>query len=179
MPWPKERRLIGKKHSRIDGPAKATGTAKYSYDINRKDMLQGVILRCPYARAKLTALDTAAAQKMPGVKAVHPIAKVGAEFFYAGDEVLGLAADTEEHALDAMRAIKAEYEVLPFLVQEDDARHGHAQTAPPAGGRRDNRRVVMDDTTGDLAAGFKAADAIVEGEYGVSTICHQCLEPHV
>jgi xanthine dehydrogenase YagR molybdenum-binding subunit len=180
--WPKERRLLGKKHSRIDGPAKATGTAKYSYDINRKEMLHGVILRCPYAHAKLTELDTAAAEKMPGVKAVHPIAKVGAEFYYAGDEVLGLAADTEEHALDAMRAVKAKYQQLDFLVTEENAfevaKKQGATTAPPSGGKRDNVRVVGDDSTGDIATGFKNADATIEGEYGVSTICHQCLEPH-
>ena len=44
--WPKKRRLIGTKVSRIDGPAKATGRAKYSYDINRPGMLHAVILRC-------------------------------------------------------------------------------------------------------------------------------------
>src|SRR5258708_33388868 len=106
MSWPKERRLIGKKHPRIDGPAKATGTAKYSYDINRRGMLFGAILRCPYAHAKLASLDTAEAEKMPGVKAVHVIAKQGTELYYAGDAIVGLAADTEDHARDALQAIK-------------------------------------------------------------------------
>ena len=39
----------------------------------------------------------------------------------AHDEVLGLAADTEEHAHDAIRAVKIGYEQMPFLVTEDDA----------------------------------------------------------
>jgi xanthine dehydrogenase YagR molybdenum-binding subunit len=176
--WPKQRRLLGKKHTRIDGPAKATGTAKYSYDINRKDMLHGVILRCPYAHAKLTTLDWAAAEKMPGVKAVHPIVKVGAELFYAGDEILGLAADTEEHAFDALRAVDAKYEQLDFQVREEDVLEKDKKTVPPSAGNRSNLRVAFESNTGDIAAGFKAADATIEGEYGVSTICHQCLEPH-
>src|SRR5215471_15721790 len=121
MPWPKERRLIGKKHSRIDGPAKATGTAKYSYDINRPGMLFGAILRSPYAHAKLTTLDTAEAEKMPGVKAIHLIAKPGTEVYYAGDPIVALAADTEDHARDALGAIKVEYEQLDFFVKEEDA----------------------------------------------------------
>src|SRR6516164_2606533 len=108
--WPKERRLIGKDIPRVDAPDKATGRAKYSFDINRPGMLHARILRSPYAHAKLTSLDTSAAEKMPGVKAVHPIAKVGQELYYAGDEVVGLAADTEEHLLDALHAIKAEFE---------------------------------------------------------------------
>src|ERR671936_667628 len=105
--WPKERRLIGTKVQRLDGPEKATGTAKYSFDINRPGMLHAQILRCPYAHARLKSLDTSAAERMPGVKAVHVIAQNGKELSYAGDEVVALAADTEEHLADALRAIKA------------------------------------------------------------------------
>src|SRR5215469_4380519 len=98
--WPKKRRVIGTKVKRLDGPAKATGTAKYSYDINRPGLLHAVMVRSPYAHAKITSIDTAAAEKMPGVKAVHAVRKVGDEVYFAGDEVLALAADTEEHARD-------------------------------------------------------------------------------
>ena len=73
--WPETRRLIGKKHSRLDGAAKATGTAKYSYDINRKGMLYAMILRCPHAHAKIKTIDTSAAEKTTGFKALVPIAK--------------------------------------------------------------------------------------------------------
>src|SRR6266849_3580491 len=102
--WPKERRLIGTKVQRIDGPDKATGRAKYSYDINRPGMLHGIILRCPHAHAKLKSMDTAAAESTPGFKALHRIAKDGTELTYAGDEVIAIAADTEEHAQDAAHA---------------------------------------------------------------------------
>src|SRR5262249_24148718 len=119
--WPQERRLIGKKIQRIDGPDKATGRAKYSFDVNRPGLLHARILRCPYAHAKLVSIDMGPAEKMPGVKAVHAIAKVGQQLFYAGDEVAALAADTEEHANDALRAIKVKYQELPFLVKESGA----------------------------------------------------------
>src|SRR5260370_3240820 len=119
--WPKERRLIGTKIQRIDGPDKATGHAKYSCDINRPGMLHAKILRSPYAHCKVTSIDTAAAEAMPGVKAVHIIAKPGTELYYVGDEIVALAADTEERLADALRAVKIEYEVLDHLVQEEDA----------------------------------------------------------
>jgi xanthine dehydrogenase YagR molybdenum-binding subunit len=177
--WPKKRRLIGKKFSRLDGPAKSTGHARYSFDINRPGMLHAVILRCPHAHAKVTAIDTADAMKSPGVKAIHEIAKVGGELFYAGDEVVALAADTEEHAADAMRKIKVEYDVLPFQVKEEDALKEDKKTMPPIAGKRDNVRTgAGGGQTAGVDDGFKKADAVHEGEYGVPVICHQCLESH-
>src|SRR5947207_81989 len=68
--WPKKPRLLGKKHKRLDGPEKATGRAKYSYDINRPGMLHGMILRSPHAHAKIKSIDTTAAKKVPGFKAM-------------------------------------------------------------------------------------------------------------
>jgi xanthine dehydrogenase YagR molybdenum-binding subunit len=175
MPWPKERRLIGKKHPRIDGPAKATGTAIYSYDKNRPGMLHALIYRSPYAHAKLTVLDTGEAEKMPGVKAVHLIAKVGQELMYAGDEIVALAADTEDHARDAIHAIKADFEILDHLVKEEDAlANPEAKTV----GARPNVSAGGAGTVGNVENAYKEADAVVEGEYGVATICHQCLESH-
>jgi xanthine dehydrogenase YagR molybdenum-binding subunit len=178
--WPQKRRLIGKKHTRLDAAAKATGKAKYSFDINRPGLLQAIILRSPYAHAKIKTLDTAAAEKMPGVKAIHLIVEAGGELFYAGDEILGLAADTEEHAHDAIRAIKIEYEILPALVKEEDALKNDLKTAPPVGPQkeRQNLRPPVEGKTDGVDDGFKNADATVEGEYGVATICHQCLESH-
>jgi xanthine dehydrogenase YagR molybdenum-binding subunit len=69
--WPvaEKRSHIGKRISRIDGPLKATGAAKYSYDINRPGMLWARILGSPHARAKVTSIDLSAAEAMPGVKA--------------------------------------------------------------------------------------------------------------
>ena len=46
--WPSKRRIMGTKVPRIDGPAKSTGRARYSFDINRKDMLHAVILRSSF-----------------------------------------------------------------------------------------------------------------------------------
>ncbi|HEY4564019.1 MAG TPA: xanthine dehydrogenase family protein molybdopterin-binding subunit, partial [Thermoanaerobaculia bacterium] len=119
--WPKaeERRLLGQRTSRLDGPAKASGRAKYTYDIKPPGMLWGKMLRCPHAHARLTALDISPAQGMPGVKAVYAIQKPGAEIQWSLDEVAAVAATSEALAEAAVKAIKVEYEVLPHFVTEE------------------------------------------------------------
>src|SRR5271157_5702711 len=116
MPWPQNRRLIGTKIQRLDGPEKATGRARYTFDINRPGMLHAKILRCPHAHARIRSIDTSAAQKSPGFRAIYnfPTAKPGSEMFYAGTEIVALACDTEEHCNDALKAIQIDFEELPF-----------------------------------------------------------------
>ena len=94
-PDPATRPLLGKKISRVDGPSKSSGRAKYTYDYNPQGLLAGKILRCPYAHAKIVSIDTSAAEKMPGVKAIEIIQKPGTEIFWAGDEIVGVAAVDE------------------------------------------------------------------------------------
>ena len=121
MPWPQRRRLIGTKVQRLDGPDKATGRAKYSFDINLQGLLHARMLRCPHAHARVKNIDTAAAEKVPGFRAFHIIKNAGAELFFAGDEVLAVCADTEEHAEDVRRAVRVDYEILPHRVTEANA----------------------------------------------------------
>ena len=117
-PDPALRPLLGKKIDRVDGPSKSSGRAKYTYDYNPQGLLAGKILRCPYAHAKITSIDTGAAEKMPGVKAVEVIQGPGTEIFWAGDEIVGVSAVDEGTCEDAMRAIKVEYEILPHFVSD-------------------------------------------------------------
>src|SRR5262245_1018295 len=153
--WPKKPRLLGTKVPRLDGPAKATGRAKYSYDINLKGLLHAQMLRSPHAHARISKLDTAAAEKMPGVKAVFVVAKEGTELFYAGDEMLCLGAGTEEHVLDALRAVQVEFEVLDFLVTEEDAlKAPQGATVPPVAGNRKNVRPGGENTKEDVEPAF-------------------------
>ena len=168
--WPeaKERNLIGKRIKRIDGPAKSSGRAKYSFDINRPGMLFGKVLRSPYAHAKITSIDTSEAEKMDGVKAVRVIQKPGAEIKWAGDEVAVVAAVTEGIAEDAARKIKVEWEVLPHLVNEEDLSQAGDRTLK-----------VSEQHTGDPEKAFTDADSVVsEGSYGIPVITHCCLESH-
>ena len=124
--WPpaEQRNLIGKRISRVDSPAKVSGKAKYTYDVKRPGMLFGIMVRSPYANCKVVSIDSAAAEKMPGVKAIHVVQAPGTQIHWQGDEVVALAAVDERTAEDAARAIKIEYQQLPHLVSDAE---------PPAG----------------------------------------------
>ena len=90
--WPdaQHRTLIGTRQSRLDGPVKVSGRAKYTYDQNPKGLLAGAILRCPHAHAKVVSVDTSAAEKIPGVKAVQVLQGPGKEVHWAGSSELRL-----------------------------------------------------------------------------------------
>jgi len=131
--WPdaEHRTLIGKRISRVDSPVKVSGQAKYTYDVKRPGMLFGKILRCPYAYAKVVSIDASAAEKMPGVKAVHIIQGPNSTIHWAGDEVVAVAAVDEPTAEDAIRAIKVKYQKLSHLVSDAEPPKGAAQAQGP------------------------------------------------
>ncbi len=166
-PEPEKRSLIGKRISRVDGPEKVSGHAKYTYDLNRPAMLQGKIVRCPHAHAKVISIDTSAAERMPGVKAIKITQGPGTEIQWAGDEILAIAAVDEPTAEDAARAVKVTYEVLPHLVLDDD---------PKAAGEL--AKATAEQKVGDPQKGFAEAEVVAEGTYGVPVITHCCLETH-
>src|SRR5882724_622777 len=167
--WPpqEKRRLMGKDHKRIDGREKAGGRAKYASDLNRPGLLFAALLTSPHAHAKVTSIDIGDAQKVQGVTAVRVISPAGTEIQWAGTEVAVVAATSEEVANDAVRKIKVQYEVMPHLVKEDDL----AKAGPRA-------KASGEQVTGDPDQGFKDADVVMEGEYGIPVITHCCLEPH-
>jgi xanthine dehydrogenase YagR molybdenum-binding subunit len=116
--WPssEERTYIGRRMGRVDGLLKSSGRAKYTYDYNPKGLLYGAFVRSPYAHARVTKIDTSAAESMPGVKAIEIVQGPGKEIHWAGDEVVAVAAVDEATLHDAVRAVKVEYEQLPHLV---------------------------------------------------------------
>jgi xanthine dehydrogenase YagR molybdenum-binding subunit len=173
-PWPEKPRLLGARVSRIDGPMKVSGRAKYSYDIVRPGMIYGRILRSPHAHARLKSIDAVAAEKAPGVKALLITIKPGDKVMFPGEEIGALAATTEQLAEDALRMIKVEWEVLPALATVEQAMRPEApQVFTPA-----NTRKGTAQEDGDLAAGFKAAAFTVEGTYSTQVQTHTSLETH-
>jgi len=164
--WPKEPRLLKQRISRLDGPAKVTGSARYTYDLRFPGMLYARFVRCPHAHARITRLDTSAAEAMPGVKAIHLVQKEGAEIQWALDEIVAIAAVSEQVADDAVRAVKVEYEVLPHFVTEEKLADA-PQTKP-----------AQEEAVGDPDGSMTAAAKTIKGTYGIPVIAHNCLEPH-
>src|SRR5215217_8187091 len=63
-------KVIGTRPVRHDGVDKVTGRAKYGADIHPSGLIYGVVIRSPHAHAKIKSIDTSAAEKAPGVRAV-------------------------------------------------------------------------------------------------------------
>ena len=128
--WPSadRRKNIGARISRLDGPVKATGVAKYAYDINRENMLYAKILQSSVAVGTVMEVDTSAAEKMPGVVAVIVNVKKDRQgnppqISYAGDMIATVAAETEEIATDALKKIKVVYETgVPQMDDKDPSK---------------------------------------------------------
>ena len=159
-PDPAHRTLIGKRTPRVDSPEKVSGQARYTYDIKRPGMLYGKMVRSPYAHCKIVSIDTSAAEKMPGVKAIEIVQKPGATIPWAGDEVVGVAAIDEATAEDAARAIQVKYQKLPHLVSDAE---------PPAGAAENQGPLSLDDL-GDMLQNQVPERQIVAliQEYGIS-----------
>jgi xanthine dehydrogenase YagR molybdenum-binding subunit len=167
--WPpaEKRSLIGKRISRLDGPWKATGNAKYTYDVNLPGLLYGKMYTSPYAHAKIVSIDTSAAEKMPGVHGVQVMFDAGKEVRWAGQEIVALAAETEDQAEDALDKIEVKYDRLPhFVMDVEPAKAG------------ENIKKLADQTDGNPDQAMQDAEVTSEGEYGAAVVTHCSLESH-
>jgi xanthine dehydrogenase YagR molybdenum-binding subunit len=161
--------LIGEDTPRLDGRDKASGFAKYTYDINPEGTLYAKLLTCTHAKAKITRLNVDKAKAIKGVHTVFLFKKVGDDCNWDGDIVAAVAAETADIAEDGVRAIEVAYEVGKHFVDEDDL--DGAQAA-------ERTKDLVDKTDGDPDEAIKGAAAVHEGYYGIATISHMCLEPH-
>ncbi len=186
--------VVGRRLPRIDAYERVSGAATYSADVLLPGMLYGAILRCPHAHAAVKQVDTAKAEKMPGVVAVLTSRSPGADINwfntragalsrlfgplcrYEGEEVAAVAAETPYQAWDAVRAIAVEYEVLPFVGDAADALKPGAPAIYDAGNRSGE---VSRYSRGDVDAGFAAADVVVEQAYRTACEIHAPTEAHV
>ena len=184
---------IGVPQPLIDGPEKVTGRAMYSADFQSPDMLVGRVLRSPVAHARITSVDIAPALAIPGVRAVvtgqdlehtygvlpiamneYAIAKDRVR--YRGEPVAAVAAVDVETAEAAVRAIRVEYDELPAYFSAAAARAEDAMLLhddKPGNIERD-----AEFELGDMAAGFAAADLVLERDYDNAEVCQVQMEPH-
>jgi len=178
--WPASPNLIGKPTERVDGPVKASGRAKYTYDLVRPGMTFGRVLRSPHPHARVLSIDLAEARRAPGVRAAIAIVDLADpepashKVLYQGQEVAALAADTEEQAADAVRMIRVEYEVLPHLATVEQAMRPEAPLVFPDGNVREAN--VVEEGTVDAA--LEAAAHVLEGTYSTQVVTHTALETH-
>jgi xanthine dehydrogenase YagR molybdenum-binding subunit len=146
--WPinKDLKYVGKSPERWDGLAKATGRARYTSDVQLPGMLYAKFVNANVPHAKVVSVDTSAAERHPGVRAVHVIEHVLGNASlrdpsleqanypvvrYAGQPIAAVAAISPNAAEDAAALIKVKYETLPFVVDLDKARTADAPLVYP------------------------------------------------
>jgi xanthine dehydrogenase YagR molybdenum-binding subunit len=180
--WPAQGKaaLIGKHVDRIDGLEKASGAAKYAYDINPPKTLLARALSCPHAHCTIKSIDVTPAISVPGVANVQLLKQVGNEIRWQGDLIAVVAAETEGAAAEGLKAIKVEYEQLDVFVNEEDLKGAEAAGRTGSGGQNVQLEKEVDDekTDAEFERLLKECDAVVEGHYGIHMITHMCLEPH-
>ena len=203
---------VGTRPVRPDGVPKVTGAAKFGADYHLPGMLYAKVLRSPHAHARICTIDTSRAEALPGVKAVmtgsdlpdHPFAYVGPDrlavnfwhvtrnimarekVLYEGHAVAAVAAISAVIANRALALIEVDYEVLPHVIDVEEAM---AEDAPllfedmftrgvdPAPDRASNVSKRVGFEIGDLDAGFAEADEIVEKHYRTAPIHQAYIEP--
>ena len=138
---------IGTRPNRPDGADKVTGRARFGADFNMPGQLIGKVLRSPHPHARIKSIDTSAAAKLPGVKAVVTAADFPEQeniivpagemqvnlrdvtrnimarekVLYEGHAVAAVAAVSEAVAREALTLIKVDYEILPHVIDVTEA----------------------------------------------------------
>ena len=194
-------KVVGTRVARPDGIDKVTGKAAYGADITAPGMLFGRILRSPHAHARIVSIDTSAAEKAEGVKAVvtgADLAMPSDEYFadvsvnclardkalYDGHAVAAVAATSKAAAKAAIRLIEVTYEVLPHVTDVDEAmkpdapivQEGRALENVPAG-MSQNVTSHFEFGHGDMDAGFAKADQIIERSFKTAATHQGYIEP--
>lgn len=198
---------VGGETARIDGVDKVTGTAAFVHDMVVPRMLHARMLTSPHASARIKGIDTTKALAMPGVRAivtgqdVRSYNKLGLymqdkdilaidEVRYQGEPVAGVAAETAEQALNAMRAIEVDYELLEPVLDVEQALEANAPRVhpklesyswmegvffPQPGENIAHHQKIR---KGDMDAGFAAADKIYEHAFQNPPVQHVPMETH-
>ena len=194
--------VVGTSVPRIDTLEKVLGSGKFAADLDLPGMLHGKLRLSDYAHARVLAVDTSEAERLPGVQAVltawnTPEYRFGSDFedqtllarhkvLHRGAVLAAVAAVDPETAEEAARCIRVMYEPLPAVmdIQEaikPDAPLLHEALATYAGvnpvhvqGNICAQSVVA---WGDVEVGFHQADYVFEHTFTTSTVHQSYLEP--
>jgi len=146
---------------KVDGRAFVTGAHRYPSDTTRPGMLHAKVLRPPGFGASLASLDTAAAEKLPGVVVVKDGSFAGA------------AAPSLHEAERAIGAMKATWSEAPQPSTADLFAYLRSHPPEEPGGGRGDEPFVK----GSIADGLAAASTKLQATYTVAYIAHTPLEP--
>ncbi|MGW3559407.1 molybdopterin-dependent oxidoreductase [Streptomyces sp. NPDC000963] len=205
---PRAGKAVGRNVGAPAGPQVVTGTARYTFDVEVPGLLHMKLLRSPHPHARIVAVDTSAALRVPGVHAVLTHEDAPATLYssarhehptedpddtrvlddvvrYVGQRVAAVVADSERAAEEGCRRIEVTYERLPHVVDPEEAmRPGapvlHAGKGPAERIARVENNVAgeVHGEIGDVERGFAEADVVYEETFRTQRVQHASLETH-
>jgi xanthine dehydrogenase molybdenum-binding subunit len=204
------KKIIGHARPRIDATERVTGRSTYTRDVYLDGMLYARILRSPHPHARIRSIDLSKARALPGVKAIvthencnvvwgagsiagggqynDQLKKITTQRRYAfnnpvryvGEPVAAVAAVDRHVAEEALLLIVVDYEVLPFVLDQEAALKDDAVKIWPEGNISLNARneaVPNVSKRGNVEQGFAEADRVFEDRYS-TVMCHNAqMEP--
>src|SRR6202140_2118976 len=206
-------RVVGTRPIRPDGVEKVIGRANFGADMTMPGMLWGKVKRSPHAHARIKSIKIDKALALPGVKAVVTSADfpdipseeafVGegpmnfrdlsyncmarGKALYDGHAVAAVAATSPSIAEEALDLIEVEYEVLPHVIDVEDAMKAGAPVLPddlfaqgvdPKPTKPSNVAKRITFAKGDIAAGWREAEVTIERRYTTQPVHQAYIEPH-
>ncbi len=203
-------KTVGHPTPRIDALERVTGRAQYTGDVKLPGMLYARVLRSPHAHARIRSIDVSKAQALAGVKAVitHENCKVvwgagsvagGIQYNddikkatkqrryafnnpvrFVGDPVAAVAATDRHIAEDALHLIAVDYEVLPHVLEPEEALKPDAPKIWPEGNLALNPRnepQPIGQKRGNVEEAFRASDHVFEDRYSTAFVHNAQMEP--
>lgn len=198
---------VGRSLGAPAGPKVVTGTARYTFDVEIEGLLHMKLLRSPHPHARILAIDTSAALRVPGVHLVLTHHDAPERLFstarhehptedpddtrvlddvvrFAGQRVAAVIADSEGAAEEGCRRIVVEYEVLPHVLDPELAMAPGAPVLHPKGPESriarpaDNVVGEVHGEIGSVEEGFAEADLVYEESFRTQRVQHASLETH-
>ncbi|WP_078880178.1 molybdopterin-dependent oxidoreductase [Kitasatospora purpeofusca] len=198
---------VGRSPGAPAGPQVVTGTARYTFDLEVEGLLHMKLLRSPHPHARIVSVDTSAALRVPGVRAVfthhdaperlyssarheHPTEDpddtrlLDDVVRFAGQRVAAVVADSEAAAEEGCRRVAVEYEVLPYVLDPELAMLPGAPVLHPKGPESRIARPannVCGEVHGEIGSveqGFAEAAVVYEETFRTQRVQHASLETH-
>jgi isoquinoline 1-oxidoreductase subunit beta len=163
---PSQFRIVGKKTTRLDTPAKVNGTARFGIDVQMPGLLIAQLVQSPVMGGKVKSFDASRAKGMPGVVDVVQI-----------PDGVAIVADSYWHAKKARDVVSIDWDLGPAAGLNTAAMVAGTRAALTNGSPAIPMQPNVGDATAAIAAATTAGGKVVRAEYFTQNVSHSPMEP--